>query len=58
VVDVRGLDRLVGGPGGLVLAHPRLIATHRCSNGWFTLPSMTGIALHFVGGGMVMEIGT
>lgn len=28
--------------------------SHRCSYGWYSMPSATGTATHFVGGGMVM----
>ena len=30
------------------------VGSHRCSYAWYTLPSTTGVATHFIGGGMVM----
>lgn len=33
-----------------------VIGAHRCSYGWYTIPSTTGVATQFIGGGMVMQL--
>ncbi len=33
-----------------------IVNAHRCSYAWYTIPSTTGTATHFIGGGMVMNL--
>lgn len=40
----------------ITLAATAVTNQHRCSYGWYTVPSTLGTATHFVGGGMVLQL--